>query len=211
MGAGRRVRQHDGRGALPPPASPAAPVDPRTPHWHEAFASRLHWLVDHHVGEARIKLNPPELGALDVKISLQDDKTFVQLTAASSAARDELAQSLPRLRELLPPSGLELGGATVNGGRDGPASARRPWHDRRSRAVRGFAEPRRRACGRAARAASVASTSSPELAAAAVNVAKPVDAPIFRRFCSHRDFSNSLFLRANCRRLRVAWILDWGL
>jgi hypothetical protein len=43
----------------------------------------------------------------------------VQLTTATAAARDELAQSLPRLRELFTASGLELGGASVHDGRDG--------------------------------------------------------------------------------------------
>jgi hypothetical protein len=43
----------------------------------------------------------------------------VQLTAGSSAARDELTQSLPRLRELLSASGLSLGGASVHGGSGG--------------------------------------------------------------------------------------------
>src|SRR5690606_35703929 len=80
---------------------------------------RIQWLVDHRVGEARIKLNPPELGAVDVKISLVDDKTFVQLTAATAAARDELAQGLPRLRELFVASGIALGGASAHGGRAG--------------------------------------------------------------------------------------------
>jgi flagellar hook-length control protein FliK len=107
------------------PAAPAqgAPVDTRAEHWHEAFAGRVQWLVDQHVGEARIKLNPPELGAVDVKISLVEDKTFVHLTAATSSARDELAQSLPRLRELLSSSGLSLGGATVQGGQAGHGGA----------------------------------------------------------------------------------------
>jgi flagellar hook-length control protein FliK len=84
----------------------------------------VQWLVDQRVGEAHIKLNPPELGAVDVKVSLVDDKTYVQLTTATAAARDELAQSLPRLRELLTVSGLELGGASVHNGRDG----REPGH-----------------------------------------------------------------------------------
>jgi flagellar hook-length control protein FliK len=107
------------------PAAPAhgAPVDTRAEHWHEAFAGRVQWLVDQHVGEARIKLNPPELGAVEVKISLVEDKTFVHLTAATSSARDELAQSLPRLRELLSSSGLSLGGATVQGGQTGHGGA----------------------------------------------------------------------------------------
>ena len=107
----------------PPQAVPGAPVDTRSPTWHEAFASRVQWLVDTQVGEAHIKLNPPELGAVDVKISLVDDKTYVQLTTATAAARDELSQSLPRLRELFTASGLELGGASVHNGRDGQQSA----------------------------------------------------------------------------------------
>jgi hypothetical protein len=100
-----------------------APVDTRNPQWQEAFAGRVQWLVDQRVGEARIKLNPPELGAVDIKISLVEDKTYVQLTAATSAARDELAQSLPRLRDLFTASGLELGGASVQSGRGGHGGA----------------------------------------------------------------------------------------
>jgi flagellar hook-length control protein FliK len=100
------------------PSAQQGSVDTTAARWHDALASRVQWLVDHDVGEARIKLNPPELGALDVKISLHDDKTFVQLTAHNAAARDELSQSLPRLRELLSANGLELGGATVSGGRE---------------------------------------------------------------------------------------------
>ncbi len=99
-------------------SSQGAAVDTRAADWHQAFADRVRWIVDQRVGEARIKLNPPELGAVDVKISLVDDKTFVQVTAHSAAARDEIAQGLPRLRELFTASGLELGGANVRGGHD---------------------------------------------------------------------------------------------
>jgi flagellar hook-length control protein FliK len=102
----------------PYPQSLGDSVDTTSARWHEALASRIQWLVDHDVGEAKIKLNPPELGALDVKIALLDDKTYVQMTAHSASARDELSQGLPRLRELLAAGGLEFGGATVTGGRD---------------------------------------------------------------------------------------------
>ncbi|MEO8466682.1 MAG: flagellar hook-length control protein FliK [Gammaproteobacteria bacterium] len=102
-------------------AGQGAAIDTRADNWHEALASRVQVLVDQHVGEAHIKLNPPELGAVDIKISLVDDKTFVQLTASNAAARDELTQSLPRLRELLSAGGLSLGGASVHGGSGGQA------------------------------------------------------------------------------------------
>jgi flagellar hook-length control protein FliK len=100
------------------PQSGGDAIDTNAARWHDALATRIQWLVDHDIGEAKIKLNPPELGALDVKIALQDDKTYVQVVAHSASARDELAQGLPRLRELLSAGGLELGGATVSGGHD---------------------------------------------------------------------------------------------
>jgi flagellar hook-length control protein FliK len=108
----------------PTVAAPSAPVDVKTPDWHEAFAGRVQWLVDNQVGEARIKLNPPELGAIDVKISHVDEKSYVQLTAANPAARDELANGLNRLRELFSTSGLTLGGASVESGSAGYHDAR---------------------------------------------------------------------------------------
>jgi flagellar hook-length control protein FliK len=112
--------------ATPSPHQWQQPIDTHAERWHDALASRIQWLVDHDVGEARIKLNPPELGALDVRVAVLDDKTFVQMTAHASTARDELAQSLPRLRELLAAGGLDLGGATVSGGRDERASHHAP-------------------------------------------------------------------------------------
>jgi flagellar hook-length control protein FliK len=112
-------------------AAAGAAVDLRAPNWQEAFASRVQWLAGGNGGEARITLNPPELGAVDVKVSLVDDKTYVQLTTATVAARDELSQSLPRLRELFAASGIELGGASVHdgghGNRGGQGGGDRAW------------------------------------------------------------------------------------
>ena len=80
-----------------------------------ALAERLHWMIDHNLGEARIKLNPPQLGAIDIKITLAEDQTFVQFTASQAGAREIIESALPRLRELLGAAGLALGGATVGG------------------------------------------------------------------------------------------------
>jgi flagellar hook-length control protein FliK len=97
--------------AVGTPASTAAPQ-------HEPLASHIRWMIDDRIGEARMTLNPPELGTVDVKISVLDDQTYVQLVASNAAAREELEQALPRLRELLSMAGLNLADATVSGGRD---------------------------------------------------------------------------------------------
>ncbi len=80
-----------------------------------ALADRLQWMIDQNLGEARIKLNPPQLGAIDIKITMADDQAFVQFTASQPGARDVIESALPRLRDLLGAAGLELGGATVGG------------------------------------------------------------------------------------------------
>jgi flagellar hook-length control protein FliK len=104
-------------GANLAPQGNAAALDVRDAAWNEQLSGRIRWLVDRDAGEARIKLHPAELGSLDVKISMRDEQTFVHLAASSAAARDELEQSLPRLRELLAQNGLTLAGASVSGGR----------------------------------------------------------------------------------------------
>jgi flagellar hook-length control protein FliK len=107
--------------AAEPASSPAADAKPSAPELAPAretrlagdLADRVQWLVDHRQGEARLKLNPPQLGAVDVKITVAEDRTFVQFTTAHAGARDALEAALPRLRDLLGAAGLELGGATV--------------------------------------------------------------------------------------------------
>lgn len=95
-----------------------APVDARAapPELGESMAGRIRLMIDHGAGEARLRLDPPELGTIDVRISVVDDKTFVHMTASHAAGRDALEQSLPRLRELLAAGGLDFGGASVDGG-----------------------------------------------------------------------------------------------
>ncbi len=111
--------------AIATEASPAQSVDaPRLtaelPAGNEArlpgaLAERLHWMIDQNLGEARIKLNPPQLGAIDIKITMADDQTFVQFTASQAGAREIIESALPRLRDLLGAAGLAFGGATVGG------------------------------------------------------------------------------------------------
>jgi len=93
---------------MPLTQAPFASVDPAV------LADRVHWMIDHSVGEARLKLNPPELGALNIRISMIDEKAYVHLAASQVSATDLLEAALPRLRELLNAGGLELAGATVS-------------------------------------------------------------------------------------------------
>jgi flagellar hook-length control protein FliK len=100
--------------ALPPMLAADASALPAKA---EELAGQIRWMVDQKLGEAKLRLHPPELGSVEIKISLVDDRAHVQIVAHNSGARDLLEQNLPRLRELLAMGGMDLGGASVSGGR----------------------------------------------------------------------------------------------
>lgn len=103
---------------------PSESLNMTAARWGDALANRLGWMIDSDLGEARIRLNPPELGALDVKISMVEEKAFVQLFASEPAAKDLLESALPKLRELLGAGGIELADASVNDRKHGsPATS----------------------------------------------------------------------------------------
>ncbi|MFV0277512.1 MAG: flagellar hook-length control protein FliK, partial [Parahaliea sp.] len=67
------------------------------------------------VQEATLQLHPAELGRLHITLSTDGDQARVLFVADNVATRDAIEASLPRLRELLAQSGLNLADAGVGG------------------------------------------------------------------------------------------------
>jgi hypothetical protein len=57
---------------------------------------------------ARISINPPELGPVELRIVLRNDEATVQFASQHGAVRDALDAALPRLREQFEQAGLRL-------------------------------------------------------------------------------------------------------
>src|SRR5690606_2998498 len=55
-----------------------------------------------------------ELGAVEVRIHTEDDRTSISFSAQTSSAREAIEASLPRLRELLAGGGLQLAHSEVS-------------------------------------------------------------------------------------------------
>jgi flagellar hook-length control protein FliK len=53
-----------------------------------------------------LQVNPPQLGPIDVRISVQGDQAQVSLTAHSAVTRDALESSSSNLREMLGAQGF---------------------------------------------------------------------------------------------------------
>jgi len=65
---------------------------------------------------ATLTLNPPDLGPLQVVLSVTNDQASVTFSANQQEVRQALENALPRLREMMSESGIALGNATVNAG-----------------------------------------------------------------------------------------------
>jgi len=84
------------------------------PQWPEALAERAAQLAHQRIHSAELQLDPPELGPLQIKISVHQDQAVVSFVSANSQVRDMLDQSLVRLRELLQEQGMQLVDAGVS-------------------------------------------------------------------------------------------------
>ncbi len=78
------------------------------PGWDQALGSRILWMVNRDVQVAEIKLNPPQLGPLEVRISVANDQTNVTFVSNNSVTREMLDGAIPRLREMFDEQGISL-------------------------------------------------------------------------------------------------------
>jgi flagellar hook-length control protein FliK len=65
---------------------------------------------------ASLTLNPPDLGPLQVVLSVNGDQASVAFSSSHQDVRHALESALPRLREMMGESGIALGNATVDAG-----------------------------------------------------------------------------------------------
>lgn len=78
------------------------------PEWAGMVAERTAMMAAQKITFAELQLDPPELGPLQVKVTVQNDQASVNFVSASPAVRDSLEQTAVRLREMLDQEGLDL-------------------------------------------------------------------------------------------------------
>ena len=102
---------------LPPGETAASGLAPRvgSPDWAPALSDRVAWMVEGEVKQADLQLNPPELGPLEVRISMVDDEARITFTASHPQVREALETALPKLRDMLGSSGVQLLQVDVSG------------------------------------------------------------------------------------------------
>jgi flagellar hook-length control protein FliK len=90
----------------------AAPLQ-QPQRFHEEAAASLATLVTRGVERAELRVTPPDLGPVEVRIDVSNGEATLAIVATQPATRDALEQALPLLRDLLAAQGLTLGESSV--------------------------------------------------------------------------------------------------
>jgi hypothetical protein len=110
------------------------------PGWDKAMGEKIQWMVGRHIQTAEVKLTPPNLGPLEIRVSLQHDQTSVNFVAPQAPTREAIEAALPRLREMLGEAHLNLVDVNVGQGKD-TGSSQQGMHERTKSVYPGGGEP----------------------------------------------------------------------
>ena len=83
--------------------------------WSQAFSERVSWLVRDGSQLATMRLDPPQLGPVEVRLSLNNGEASIHFVSSHPPVREAIEAALPRLREMLGEQGLVLGDVDVSG------------------------------------------------------------------------------------------------
>lgn len=79
----------------------------------EQVHERINMMMAKNLKYVDIRLDPPELGKIQIKLSINQDQASVQFTVNNPQTRDIVEQAMPRLREMLQQQGLQLAQSSV--------------------------------------------------------------------------------------------------
>jgi flagellar hook-length control protein FliK len=74
--------------------------------------------MDGGLQRAELRLNPSDLGPIQIQLSITAQTADISFHAAHSQTREGIEQALPALRDMLAAQGLSLGQAGVSSGQD---------------------------------------------------------------------------------------------
>jgi len=92
--------------------------------WSNALGEKVRWMRNANISIAELHLHPAELGSIEIKIVTEDQLARISFITSSAAARDIIEESLPKLRDSLADSGLELDQSDISQKENGDKPAR---------------------------------------------------------------------------------------
>ncbi|MCX7294969.1 flagellar hook-length control protein FliK [Janthinobacterium sp.] len=87
-----------------------------TPAWDQQLGQKVVWMAAGGDQSATLTLNPPDLGPLQVVLTVTNDQADAAFMSAQPEVRQALEAAMPRLREMMSEAGIAFGSATVSAG-----------------------------------------------------------------------------------------------
>ncbi|MGK5072132.1 flagellar hook-length control protein FliK [Janthinobacterium sp. ZB1P44] len=102
-------------------AAVAVPADKLTgrvgsPAWDQQLGQKVVWMAAGGDQSATLTLNPPDLGPVQVVLTVTNDQADAAFMSAQPEVRQALEAAMPRLREMMSEAGIAFGSATVSAG-----------------------------------------------------------------------------------------------
>ena len=82
--------------------------------WGQGMGKQILWMVNQNISSAEFRLNPANLGPLEVRIDMDNDQVNIAFSSRHADVREAVEQALPKLREMFEEKGLNLSDADVS-------------------------------------------------------------------------------------------------
>lgn len=69
--------------------------------WGSDLGKNIQWMVNQSINGAQIRLNPQQLGPIEIRLQMENGQATVAFTAQHAATREAIDAAMPRLREML--------------------------------------------------------------------------------------------------------------
>lgn len=82
--------------------------------WGDALTGKISWMMMENQQSAKITINPPELGPIEVKVKINNDQASIQFFAHHGDVREAIEDAMPKLKDMLNQNGINLGESNVS-------------------------------------------------------------------------------------------------
>ncbi|MBJ7267928.1 flagellar hook-length control protein FliK [Idiomarina abyssalis] len=113
------------------------PLDLQQTEASQKLQERINIMMSRNIQRADIRLDPPELGSVQIRVNMSGEQASVQFQVQSAQAKDAIETAMPRLREMLEQQGIDLADTQVGeqskegertaGGQGGSAEESEDW------------------------------------------------------------------------------------
>ena len=103
----------------------AAPLSSRD--FGPEVGNRLVWMATQNHQVAELRIDPPQLGPVEVRLSIANDQANLSIVSPHAAVREAMQASLPRLQDMLQGLGISLGHVSVGAEGFGQGALGQGW------------------------------------------------------------------------------------